>query len=90
MGIYKEEMLCKHFKWKSLEEKNIYRIIKLGVSGKDIDQRLITYTWDCNLITSTGLVVYANIFQDDKLFTREYSDISYSLSLEKKRNIIKV
>lgn len=83
MGIYKEGMLCKHFKGKTLEEKNIYRIIKLGVSGKDIDQSLITYTGDGDLMSSTDLVVYSNIFQGDKLFTREYSDISSSLTLEK-------
>lgn len=76
-------MLCKHFKGKTLEEKNIYRIIKLGVSGKDIDKSLITYTGDHDLMSSTDLVVYANIFQDNKLFTREYSDISSSLSVEK-------
>lgn len=83
MSIYKEGMLCKHFKGKTLEEKNIYRIVKLGVSGKDIDQELITYTGDGDLMSATDLVVYANIFQDDKLFTREDSDISKELSLEK-------
>ena len=82
--IYKVGMLCKHFKGNDLLEKNIYRIEKLGVNGFDIDQTIITYTGDGNLDTATNLVVYANIFQDNKLFCREYEDISGKLSEEKK------
>ena len=82
--IYKVGMLCKHFKGKDLLEKNIYRIEKLGVNGIDIDEDLITYTGDGELATATNLVVYANIFQDNKLFCREYEDISDELSSEKK------
>ena len=82
--IYKEGMLCKHFKGNDLLEKNIYRIEKLGVSGKDIDESLVTYTGDGELSMATNLVVYANIFQENKLFCREYEDISGELSDEKK------
>ena len=83
--IYKVGMLCKHFKGNNLIEKNIYRIEKLGVSGLDIDESLITYTGDGELRQATNLVVYANIFQNNKLFCREYEDISSELSDEKKK-----
>ena len=82
--IYKVGMLCKHFKGTDLYEKNIYRIEKLGVKGTDIDESIITYTGDKELLMATNLVVYANIFQDNKLFCREYEDISGELSDEKK------
>lgn len=82
--IYKAGMLCKHFKGKDLLEKNIYRIEQIGVKGTDIDSSKITYTGDGNLEEATDLVVYSNIFQKDKLFCREYSDISSELSDEKK------
>lgn len=81
--IYKAGMLCKHFKGNDLLEKNIYRIERLGVDGKDIDES-ITYTGEGDLNTATNLVVYANIFQDNKLFCREYEDISMELTDEKK------
>ena len=82
--IYKIGMLCKHFKGNDLLEKNIYRIEKLCVNGIDIDETLITYTGDGELAIATNLVVYANIFQNNKLFCREYEDISGELSEEKK------
>ena len=88
--IYSVGMVCKHFKGEHLLEKNIYRIEKLGVDGKDIDVSLITYTGDGELFTAKNLVVYSNIFQDYKLFAREYEDISGELSLEKKKCIIKI
>ena len=84
--IYKVGMLCKHFKGKDLLEKNIYRIEKLGVNGTDIDKTLVTYTGDNELETATNLVVYSNIFQDNKLFCREYEDISSKL-VEEKQNM---
>ena len=82
--IYKVGMLCKHFKGNDLLEKNIYRIEKIGVNGKDIDGSLITYTGDKELETASNLVIYSNIFQDNKLFCREYEDISSELTEEKK------
>ena len=82
--IYKVGMLCKHFKGNDLLEKNIYRIEKLGVNGTDIDNEQVTYTGEKELETATNLVVYSNIFQDNKLFCREYEDISGKLSDEKK------
>ena len=81
--IYEIDMLCKHFKGKTLEDKNIYRIIQLGVSGKDVDTNEVTYTGDGELQSAENLVVYANIFQNNKLFAREYEDISGELSAEK-------
>ena len=83
--IYKIGMLCKHFKGNNLLEKNIYRIEQIGVDGKDINSNLITYTGDNDLFTSKNLVVYSNIFQDNKLFVREYEDISKELDEEKKK-----
>ncbi len=82
--IYEIGMLCKHFKGANLEEKNIYKILALGVDGKDIDEK-ITYTGDGELKKAKNLVVYANIFQNNKLFAREYEDISSELSLEKQQ-----
>ena len=82
--IYKVGMLCKHFKGNDLLEKNIYRIEKLGVKGTDIDENIITYTGDGVLSNATNLVIYSNIFQDNKLFCREYEDISSTLSDEKR------
>ena len=82
--IYNIGMLCKHFKGNDLLEKNIYRIENLGVNGSNIDESLITYTGDGILATATNLVVYSNIFQDNKLFCREYEDISGELADEKK------
>ena len=82
--IYTVGMLCKHFKGADLLEKNIYRIEKLGVSGSEIDPSVVTYTGDGELATATNLVVYSNIFQDGKMFAREYEDISSELSDEKK------
>ena len=82
--IYEVGMLCKHFKGKDLLEKNIYRIEQLGVKGTSIDTSLITYTGEGNLEEATDLVVYSNIFQEGKLFCREYSDISSKLSDEKR------
>lgn len=81
---YKIGMLCKHFKGKDLFEKNIYRIEQLEVAGEDINEEYISYTGDGNLKTASNLVIYSNIFQDHKLFCREYEDISSELSDEKK------
>lgn len=81
--IYSIGMLCKHFKGNSLLEKNIYKIIKLGINGNDLTDD-ITYSGDGDVLNSKNLVIYANIFQDNKLFAREYEDISSKLSDEKK------
>ncbi len=82
--IYKEGMLCKHFKGTNLTEKNIYKIEQIGVKGSDIDEGVITYTGDNDLKRAVNLVVYSNIFQDGKMFCREYEDISSPLSEENK------
>ena len=83
--IYKVGMLCKHFKGKDLLEKNIYRIEQIGVDGKDIDESIITYTGEGNLRSTANLILYSNIFQDNKMFCREYEDISQELSSEKQQ-----
>ena len=82
--IYRKGMLCKHFKGESLLEKNIYEILKVNVNGKDIDENNIIYTGNGNLKDSVNLVVYKNIFQTDKVFAREYSDISSYLTKDEK------
>ena len=81
--IYKIGMLCKHFKGKTLLEKNIYRIEDIGVYGKDIDESIITYTGNNELCNAKNLIVYSNIFQDNKMFAREYEDISSKLDIDK-------
>lgn len=65
--------LCKHFKGKSLLEKNIYEILEVGV----------TYTGEAVKKPLDNLVVYKNIFREDKLFTREYDALIGELSEEK-------
>lgn len=65
--------LCKHFKGTSLIEKNIYEIIATDV----------TYTGDNAKEPMENLVVYKNIFQENKFFTREYIDLIGKLSEEK-------
>lgn len=81
--IYEIGMLVKHFKGKDLLEKNIYRIEDWGVKGCDINTDLVTYTGDGVLDEATNLVLYSNIFQEGKMFAREYEDISSPLSSEK-------
>lgn len=82
--IYRKGMLCKHFKGESLLEKNIYEILKVNVNGKDIDENNIIYTGNGNLKDSVNLVIYKNIFQNDKVFAREYNDISSYLTKDEK------
>lgn len=81
--IYKVGMLCKHFKGATLLEKNIYKILDVNVDGAHLDKD-ITYSGDGDGKTAKNLIVYANIFQNNKKFAREYDDISSELSQEKK------
>ncbi len=67
--------LCKHFKGKSILEKNIYEIMEVGV----------TYTGEAAKKPLDNLVVYKNIFGEDKPFTREYDDLIGELSEEKQK-----
>lgn len=67
--------LCKHFKGNSLLEKNIYEIIAVGV----------TYTGEAANKPLDNLVVYKNLFQEGKFFTREYEDLIIELSEEKQK-----
>lgn len=65
--------ICKHFKGKDLIEKNIYEILAID----------IIYTGDNN-IDLKNMVVYRPLFQKDKYFAREYSDLIEELSSEDK------
>lgn len=67
--------LYKHFKGNSLLEKNIYEIIAVGV----------IYTGEGANKPLDNLVVYKNIFQEGKIFTREYDDLIGELSEEKQK-----
>lgn len=55
----------------------------MNVNGCDIDDSVVAYTGDGTLKGAVNLVVYQNIFQDNKFFAREYEDISSTLSEEK-------
>ena len=81
--IYKVGMFCKHFKGETLLDKNIYRIEKLHVSGDMIDENFITYSGHGRLKDAEELVVYSNVFENGKLFAREYSDLSSQIDEEK-------
>ena len=83
--IYKVGMLCKHFKGKNLIDKNIYRIEELNVKGSDVDTDKISYTGEGNMLDSDNLVVYSNIFQENKYFVREYEDLAGELPLDKQK-----
>lgn len=67
--------LCKHFKGESLIEKNIYEIVVMNV----------TYTGENAKVPIENLVVYRNIFQENKFFTREYNDLVKELPEEKQK-----
>jgi len=67
--------LCKHFEGANLLEKNIYEIVAINV----------TYTGDKLKEPIDNLVVYKNIFQENKFFTREYNDLIEELSDEKQK-----
>ncbi len=82
--MYKVGMLCKHFKGKSLLEKNIYKIIKVGVAGSMLDEG-ITYTGVGDVTKATDLVVYQNIFQDNMFFAREEWDLMTEIDSDKQK-----
>lgn len=69
----KEGMLCKHFKGINLIEKNIYQILAINV----------TYTGD-NDYDLSNMVIYKPLFQEGKVFAREYTDLTQELSEEEK------
>ena len=70
--MLKKGDLCKHFKGKNLDEKNIYEILEVGVK----------YSGDASESPIENLVVYKNIFQGN-IFARELSDLEAELSIEK-------
>jgi len=70
--MLKKGDLCKHFKGKDLNEKNIYEILEIGVK----------YSGDASDTPIENLVVYKNIFQN-KIFARELEDLITELPQEK-------
>lgn len=70
--MFQKGDLCKHFKGESLIQKNIYEILEVGVK----------YTGEAEGIEGT-LVVYRNIFQEDKIFARELWDMTAEIAKEK-------
>lgn len=70
--MFKKGDLCKHFKGKNLDEKNIYEILEVGVK----------YSGDASDKPIENLVVYKNIFQG-KIFARELEDLIAELPQEK-------
>ena len=70
--MFKKGDLCKHFKGMTLNEKNIYEILEMGVK----------YSGDASDKPIENLVVYKNIFQG-KIFAREYEDLVAELPQEK-------
>ena len=72
--MLKKGDLCKHFKGKTLDEKNIYRILEVDV----------TYSGDKSENPINNLVIYENIFQG-KIFARELEDLEAELSEEKQK-----
>ena len=72
--ILKKGDLCKHFKGKNLQEKNIYELLETGVN----------YSGDASENPIKNLVIYKNIRQG-KIFAREMSDLVAELSPEKQQ-----
>lgn len=72
--ILKKGDLCKHFKGKNLQEKNIYEVLETGVN----------YSGDASENPINDLVIYKNIRQG-KIFAREMSDLVAELTPEKQQ-----
>lgn len=72
--ILKKGDLCKHFKGKNLQEKNIYEVLETGVN----------YSGDASENPIKDLVIYKNIRQG-KIFAREMSDLIAELTPEKQQ-----
>ena len=72
--ILKKGDLCKHFKGKNLQEKNIYEVLETGVN----------YSGDASENPIKDLVIYKNIRQG-KISAREMSDLVAELTPEKQQ-----
>ena len=72
--ILKKGDLCKHFKGKNLQEKNIYEVLETGVN----------YSGHASENPIKDLVIYKNIRQG-KIFAREMSDLVAELTPEKQQ-----
>ena len=72
--MLKKGDMYKHFKGTSIDDKNIYEILEIGVkySGDNSDKPI------------ENLVVYRNVFQD-KIFARELEDLIAELSPQKQK-----
>ncbi len=83
INMYEKNMMCKHFKGKTLLEKNIYQIIDINILGKDLPPNII-YTGEDENYLNNKLIVYKEIFQN-KIFAREEKDLKEILSKEKQQ-----
>lgn len=72
--MLKKGDFCKHFKGENLDDKNIYRILEVGV----------TYSGDKAEKPINNLVIYENIFQG-KIFARELEDLEAELPEKKQK-----
>ena len=72
--MFKKGDLCKHFKGTTLDEKNIYEILEVGVK----------YSGDATDKPIENLVIYRNIFQN-KIFARELEDLIAELPEDKQK-----
>lgn len=70
--LLKKGDYVKHFKGENLVEKNIYEIIAVNP----------VYTGEKECFPE--LIIYAPLFQEGKLFVREYDDLVKELSPEQK------
>lgn len=86
----KKGLLYKYFKGKKSKRKNIYKVLKLSISGKDILGKNIIYTGvNSTDLAYLDLVIYTNIF-DGKIFAREYNDLVSELIKEQKEKYPKI
>lgn len=71
--ILKDGDFVKHFKGKTLVEKNIYEIVSVNPKYTGTKE-----------YSSEPVVIYRSIFQPGKSFVREYSDLVQELTDEEK------
>ena len=69
----KKHDIVKHFKGETLLEKNIYKILAVNPE----------YTGTKEYVEDP-VVIYESLFQDDKIFVREYQDLVEELSEDEK------
>ncbi len=72
--MFKKGDLCKHFKGKDLIQKNIYEVLETGVK----------YTGNAQDVKE-NLIIYKCIFQENKIFAREESELEEELEEKKQQ-----